>query len=363
MQINSLSVLNTVTALGADLNVSTDGNTYITGIPEAIPTYGINNVVINTPVAAVAGVVTVTPTAAASSTYAITVSGWDTTSGSPISIPLSYPTAASGDTATTICDAWRAQLALVRNFSVTATGTATLILTGATTSANGTTPYVTLEVGGTTNSVSSASSSGGAVTLVTNISATRTTQSVVGVGLAATLVTKYPPNTQSTATNYADISNLTSGYYYTEVIVSYSKTVPSSAFTNTVDTCQAVILVKFDTGVTTASTTNYYDLLGTYGTITGLAAGDKYTITLAATTTAAVTVTTGAIALASGAVTFATLGAQSGDILVINTGTAFSTFATTSITGITGLTAAFGSYTTAVSAEAFKHVAIRSLPL
>jgi hypothetical protein len=154
------------------------------------------------------------------------------------------------------------------------------------------------------------------------------------------------------------MANLTTGYYYTEVIIDYIGTAytGSSAFKGEISTNQTVIFVRFDTLATTPSTTNYADLLGTFGTVTALAAGYRAVLSSPATTTAAVTATTGAIALASGAVTFATLGAQSGDYIVIGTDI-------TKITGITGLTAGFGTLTTAASAATFKFASWRNLPL
>ena len=97
-------------------------------------------------------------------------------------------------------------------------------------------------------------------------------------------------------------------------------------------------------------------MLGSYGTIPALSAGYRAVISAPATTTAAVTVTTGAIALSGGAATFATLGAQSGDYIVIGSDV-------TAITGITGAAAGFGTLTTAVSAATFKYAAWRNLPV
>ena len=111
----------------------------------------------------------------------------------------------------------------------------------------------------------------------------------------------------------------------------------------------AVILVN-------AAATNYNDLLGSYGTLTGLKAGFRVVLSAPATTTAQVSITTGAIALAGGSTTFATLGGRGGDFIVIGSDI-------TRITGITGLTAGFGTLTTAVSAATFKYAAWRNLPL
>lgn len=359
MQIKGLSLLNTVTALGADLNISTDGNTYLTGLPFAIPSANIQSVSVQAPVTAVAGVITVTPTAVASTTYTITVSGSNTLSGSLTPVVLSYTTAASGDTATTICDAFRAQLALVRNFSVVGSGTTTLILTGSTTADMGTTPYVSFAVGGSLLDVSATETAATSRTITGSVVAAVTTQSVVGFGSTAILQSKYPVASSAYVSAFGAMSNIVTGATYNEYIISFVDFSPNSSFAQTVNTVQAVVLVR--TGVA-----NFDDLCNTtYGTLAGLQAGYRYTIVSPATTTAAVTVTTGAIALAGGSTTLASLGAESGDILVISVtgGASFTTFGTTKITGITGAAAGFGSNIVAISAELFKHVAVRNIPL
>lgn len=347
MYIKDLAVLNTVTALGADLNVSTDGNTYITNVANPIPSASIKSVTITSPVAAVAGVITITPTAANSTLYKFTINAYNTETGNTQVLPVSYTSLASGDTATTICDALRAQINNASGFSVAATGTATLVLTGLTTPASGTTPYVTFSVGGASASLSSASSSGAAVVIFPNLSAVRTTQSVVGYGLGSILLTKYNP-TSSFNLNYAQAADIVTTNSYAEVDIQYVTPDTGIAVSNVQSLNEATILVN-------TAATNYADLLGTYGTLTGLQAGYKVVITAPATTTAAVTVTTGAIALAGGSVTFATLGAQSGDYIVIGSDI-------TKITGVTGLTAGFGTLTTAVGAATFKYASWSNIP-
>uniref|UniRef100_UPI00399C6B52 hypothetical protein n=1 Tax=Legionella jordanis TaxID=456 RepID=UPI00399C6B52 len=83
-------VLNTVTALGADLNVSTDGNTYIKNVEPSIPNASIQSVTITNPVAAVAGVITITPTAANSTLYKFTINAYNTETGNVQILPVSY---------------------------------------------------------------------------------------------------------------------------------------------------------------------------------------------------------------------------------------------------------------------------------
>jgi len=344
--IKSLSVLNTVTANGTNLSIS-EGLAYITGC-EPIPAIGITSIKKQSPVTGVAGVITITPSAANNTTYELTITFQSSLDGTLKTFPLAYTTASSGDTATTICNAFRSQLGDAANINFVASGTATLVLTTTTTQ-----PF--LVVGGSFASQGVAAISG-AVTVAPNITAQCGTAGVFPQGTVAALRTKYPANTFNNATNFEAISNLTAGSTYIEYVISYNESPATGGMiaTPAVDTNQAVVLVKSDAA-------NVDDLCGTYGTLTGLAAGYKYTITAPATTTAAVTVATGAILLAGGAATFASLAAKSGDILVINTGTSFSTFDTTTITGITGAAAGFGTKVTATSAGLFKHVSISNI--
>jgi len=272
--IKEIAVLNTVTALGADLDVNANGNTFITNLGFGIPTRSIIDITSQDPVTAVAGVVTVTPTAANSAIYSIVINGWDTTSGAQRAVKLVYTTSSSGDTATTICDAWRTALATQTGFSVVGTGTATLIITGATTVANGGTPYVTFSVGSTASSVSSASASGSAVTIGANISATRTTASVDGFGTTAALQQLYPPNSNASGTNYAQISNLTSASTYTQWLITYTTPDVSFDSANTTNLCQVVVLVK-------SGVTNFATLSSSWGTLGQLALGYKATLVAA----------------------------------------------------------------------------------
>lgn len=270
MYIKELAVLNTVTALGADLNISTDGNTYIKNVAEPIPSASISNVNIISPVSAVAGVITVTPTAANSTLYKLTINAWNVNTGLPQVVVLSYTTASSGDTATTICNAFRSQLSGISGLSVTASGTATLVLTSATTAANGTTPYVTFSVGGSSGTVSSASSSGSSVTVYPNIAAVRTTQSVVGIGSAAILETKYPM-TSNTNINYTQIEDLVAGSSYYEVDIQFVTADSGNASSNSQNLQEVVVLVKSDAA-------NVATLVDSWGTMGQLALGYKATL-------------------------------------------------------------------------------------
>jgi hypothetical protein len=310
----------------------------------------LRNVTINTPVAPVNGVITITPTSANSTAYFFVVNGFSKATNLPKTITVSFTSAAAA-TADTISAQAKAIINADSDFTVAATGTSTIVLTSATSFSP------EFSVGGAIASITSLGNAS-ATTINTNLSAANGTAGVIAAGTPAILQNKYGYDPNSNSMTYSDMANLTTGYYYTEVIIDWLGTgyTGSSAFKGEISTNQTVIFVRFDTAATTPSTTNYADLLGTYGTVTALAAGYRAVLSSPATTTAAVTVTSGAIALAGGAVTFATLGAQSGDYIVIGSDI-------TKITGITGAAAGFGTLTTAASAATFKFASWRNLPL
>lgn len=347
--IHSVKVLNTVTALGTDVSVDSSGILNMAGVATA-DVYNVRNVAINTPVAPVNGVITIDySSGTATGTYSFNINGFSKATGLPKSMIVTYTTAAT-TSATLQSNQIRAIVNADSDFSVVATGTATVVLTSAT-------GFPEFTVGGALGSVNSLATTS-AVTITTNITAQCGTAGVIGAGTPAILQSKYGYDANSNSMTYSDMANLTTGYYYTEVIIDWLGTgySGSSAFKGEISTNQTVIFVQQGTTAGTVLTTNYNDLLGSYGTVTALQAGYRAVLSSPATTTAAVTASTGAIALASGAVTFATLGAQSGDYIVIGTDI-------TKITGITGLTAGFGTLTTAASAATFKFASWRNLPL
>lgn len=77
-------------------------------------------------------VTTLTPVAAANSVYQIMVQQYNFSTGRTYTAMYTYTTAASGDTATTICDAFRSQINNDQNIKIAATGAATLVLTAET---------------------------------------------------------------------------------------------------------------------------------------------------------------------------------------------------------------------------------------
>jgi len=124
--------LETVQALAADLSVA--NGLIKSGNPLTDVCYfdSITKASITAPVTEVLQVTTVTPTAVASTTYGITISQYDYATGSAIVRQYYYTTAASGDTATTICNSFRTQINNDAVIKVAATGAATLILTAET---------------------------------------------------------------------------------------------------------------------------------------------------------------------------------------------------------------------------------------
>lgn len=77
-------------------------------------------------------VTTLTPVAANNSVYQIMVQQYNFSTGRTYTAMYTYTTAASGDTATTICDAFRSQINNDQNIKIAATGAATLVLTAET---------------------------------------------------------------------------------------------------------------------------------------------------------------------------------------------------------------------------------------
>lgn len=348
--ISAIKVLNSVTALGTDVSVGSDGIVNIASVA-TVDAYNVRGASITVPQTEVSGVVTITPTPANNTVYTFYVNAFSMSTGLPKVVNVSFTSAAAAD-ATTISNQARAIINADTDLSVIASGTTTIVLT-----AKATQPFFV--AGGATANVDSYSSAG-ATTIAANLSAANGTAGRAVRGSVAYLQNKYAYSANGNALVQSELALLTSGFFYTEVVIDYISTTPSGsgAFKGEISTLQAVVLVRAnsDGSSTVFTTTNYADLLGSYGTIPALAAGYRAVISAPATTTAAVTVTTGAIALSGGAATFATLGAQSGDYIVIGSDV-------TAITGITGLTAAFGTLTTAVGAATFKYAAWRNLPV
>lgn len=122
-------VLDTIQAAAADLSVA--NGVYKIGNPLAtVCTFkDIVSAKIQAPVAEVLQVTTLTPVADANSTYSFFITQWNPADGNMRTWEYSHETAASGATATTICDFFRAAINADTTIKIAATGAATLILT------------------------------------------------------------------------------------------------------------------------------------------------------------------------------------------------------------------------------------------
>lgn len=135
-QYASLGTAGTVTAAGADVAVSNHflicGAAALATLPNSpqIDVRQIEAASLTAGNAETAGVITVTPTNAASTEFSLQVT--QLVNGVPKVTILSTTTAASGSSATTICDAWRSQLAANTGIKITGSGTTTFIMTAQT---------------------------------------------------------------------------------------------------------------------------------------------------------------------------------------------------------------------------------------
>ena len=317
--ISAIKVLNTVTpataASGADVFVGSDGILNIASV-ETVDAYNVRGVSITVPQTEVSGVVVVTPTAADSLPYTFYINAFSMTTGLPKVINVSFNSGA-GATATSIANQARAIINADTDLSVVASGTTTLILT-----AKATQPFFV--VGGALGNVDSYSNLplSSTTPIATNIAATNNTGSG-GVngrsvrGSVAYLQNKYAYSANGNALTQSELALLTPGFFYTEVVIDYISTTPSGsgAFKGEISTLQAVVLVRANSDGSSSvfTTTNYADLLGSYGTITGLAAGYRVEGALITGTAGALsgqtqTVTSGVLATTDGII--------SGDFLV-----------------------------------------------
>ena len=274
--ISAIKVLNSVTALGTDVSVGSDGIVNIASV-ETVDAYNLRGVSVTVPQTEQLGVVTVTPTEYNLTQYTFYINAFSMSTGLPKVINVSF-VSSSGATPTSISNQARAIINADADLSVIASGTTTIVLT-----AKPTQPFFV--VGGTVANIDSYSSasattifsgaSGGSI--VALLSAANGIAGRAVKGSVAYLQNKYAYSANGNALNYNELALLTSGFFYTEVVVNYITTTPSGsgAFKGEFSTLEAVVLVRANTdGSSTAfTTTNYADLLGSYGTITGLAAG------------------------------------------------------------------------------------------
>ena len=128
MQVISNTVLDTIAASAADITLS-NHQLSVTGTP-TMDFRKIEKVLTLPALNELLTIATITPTAAAATTFTILVQ--QIVGGRTQSVYVSYITAASGDTATTICNAFRAVIALNPALQITTGGTATMTLTALT---------------------------------------------------------------------------------------------------------------------------------------------------------------------------------------------------------------------------------------
>ena len=276
--ISAIKVLKTVTALGTDVSVGSDGIVNIASV-ETVDAYNLRGVSVTVPQTEQSGVITITPTTVQNLTvYTFYVNAFSMTTGLPKVVNVSF-NSGSGATATSICNQARAIINADADLSVIASGTSTIVLT-----AKATQPFFV--AGGATNNIDSYSNAG-ATTIYSGTASNQDTiiylsaaNSTVGRavrGSVAYLQNKYAYSANGNALTQSELALLTSGFFYTEVVISYITTTPSGsgAFKGEISTLEAVVLVRAnsDGSSTSFTTTNYADLLGSYGTITGLQAG------------------------------------------------------------------------------------------
>jgi hypothetical protein len=333
--ISSVRVLQTVGTLGSDASINNDGFLTVANA-DSIFCRDIKSISRQNYVAEVLQVSTIQITSvSANATYQWSIPGaLNYSSGTPQPV-LATVTASANPTVNTVA-------ASLNEFLLSLGGTVNFTTTVATD-----TVTITARTGypifGTPVQVGASTS-----TIATG------TPGVIGYGLGSQLLKQYD------ADSYPEMANISTTGQYTQWQIRYNDMTKKGA-AQQFDNTDKTLVILVNEQATAANVADLQD--ATYGVLSQLALGNRATVSAVATTTAAITVTTGAIALASGSVTFASLGARSGDILVINSGTSFSTRVTTSITGITGATAGFGTNIVAQSAEACKFVSLRPLPL
>lgn len=343
---NQTIILNTLADNAADFNVDSEGFLRVMGARFDAPNASTVRTNIQVAVSEVLGVSTATFTAPASiagTIYQLTVYGNSSREGNVSPNNLSYTyTAEANDTVTTVATAFRNWINNnVTSLQITATSSAGVLTMTAragypvieATTTN--TAYV-----GIVQTTLGVPSRGQGTSLATNpifLAPTVTGSFTAGAAYTRIMLTWQAPNQQASASSTSDAQNI------------------AYVFINEAAT---------SSGSDNAAVNRALILNSTYGTAYQLKAGYRaVSPTTAATTTAAITVTTGVITLASGSVTFNTLGAKANDLLVINTGTAFSTFDVVTINSITTATTGVSDKYTATTAAAFKFIAVRAIPL
>lgn len=268
-------VLDTIQALGADAAFS-GGNLILTGFP-AFSLKQIVNVQKYTYTAGVAQVTTGTPTAADSTTYQIVIETSSIFDSTPKLFTFILEDSGTGATATTICDAFRAQINANTDIPITASGTTTLVLTADS-------PYFTFTV---------VNSGPGVIAFVTG------TPGVVGIGAGALLGL-------DEIGQIAGFTTSSTGTYTYYMITVRDNDNKNTGQLNDLNQQLYVLYVKSDA-------TNFETLIGTYGTLTQALLGIEATY-VAGTGTLAADDSDDLLTLAGGG-TFTGQNIISGDVL------------------------------------------------
>lgn len=315
----TIKVLSTVQALGADCTVS-GKYAYITGF-DPILVRGIVPTSVIAPVTEVLQVTTGTPTAANSTAYSISLTYYNTATSAMDTKIYTLSDSGAAATATTICDYFRSAInGDSATVPVTATGTSTLILTAVTGNSSAQAQFSVSNVGA------------GTIAFVTG------TAAVCAVGKGVHL---------KNGDYYS--SDLVDASYYYQVTINNNNQMPNGSSMQTSSLVNRNVLYVLSTA------TNVETLVGTYGTITQMLAGNIATYAAGAGTLATTT-STGAIALAGGS-TFTADSIQVGDVLFQTSAAYFP------VSVITSQTAGFSSNTTAgsLSAAAFTVIRLRKI--
>jgi hypothetical protein len=125
--IKTYNILDSIAGSAADISLQ-NGILSITGAPK-MPFGRITAQTVLPYITEVREVVTLTPTAANSTNFSLLIRQFNKDTGITVEEVIPYTTAASGDTATTICNGWRSVIATRPNLKLAATGSSTLVLT------------------------------------------------------------------------------------------------------------------------------------------------------------------------------------------------------------------------------------------
>jgi hypothetical protein len=227
----TIKTLSTVAAAGADCTVS-NGFVYVTGLDPMLQK-GIYPTGVVDPVTEVLQVTTGTPSVANSTFYGISITYTNKKTGILESITMDYTSDASA-TATEICDYFRNAInGMSEILPITATGTATLILTAVTGEYSSQAAF------------SVASYGVGTITFATG------TPAVIGVGKGIFLK----------GGNYYDADLVDSSYYY-QVIMNYANGERTGSAMNVSNLVDCNVLYVLSTAANAAS------LVGPTGTLT-----------------------------------------------------------------------------------------------